>query len=342
MTFYLSGENSVPEEQTPITIGCSRPVSFLLHLGPFRDFSYNRLALHEQETCHAKDVIFSIAFAINVVSTTFQILSIVVMIRGSLWKQRKYLQYILINFTTTVSALCFTFFLFYRFVIENELMACVLGFNVFIFGIGWNFFAMMSLVIDCFVAVFWPLQFRVVMTIQQFLIFNSSVFAFLVVTVLVPIPYFGSFNDGYIQYFCAFEFIFPLYYRLFTYGLFAFFSILFIVFNVSVALGVAVAFAKRRSLTNNNNNNEQSSKNLLKTILRLMLLIATNVLLSLPLVSQPITYEYFPLSLGFLFSSSTGSVNTLILVMSDGQFRLKISEAFSRERKPKITPDSGR
>ena len=328
-TGQRTAETRLPLEESQISasFACNRPTRFTLHLGPFRDFAFDILVSINYDACFYDIPIFITALCFASLSFVLHSVSMSTVLRFSLWKERKYLQLLLLNFSSIVSVLCFGFFISYRYLFDLEQLLCVLGFQVFCFGLSWNNFSLISLSIDCVVAVFFPLKFRSLMTTKQFFLLNGGAFLFLVAVILLPVPVFGSMNDGYMTLWCELKRVLPEFYVLFVFAMSALGGILLILLNVGIGTGVVQALIQREKLTQQN---DVKSK-MLKLVFRLLSIICVNILFSLPLTLLLVGVRILSSdSVSIAIAMGNSIVNILIFGFSDEQFRKHVLAFFRR------------
>ena len=308
-------------------MGCTRILSPILHLGPLRDFSFNYLNSRQFENCFYVDSVFQISFCLNLLSFIFQILSCVVIGRRSLWRQRKYLQFLLLNITCILNVSGFFLLILFRgFLFKVELMVCLLTCNILAFTWGWSYFGLVGLSIDCFVAVFWPLKFKSIMTTRRFFYFNFATFIFNFLVAFLPLPYFGTRNDGYLLFFCTYIFNVPPFYNYFIFSVHMTLLLIFSALNASVGVGIARALMNRGKMVNQKKN---GSSVLLKSTIRLCIIITINIALTIPVAINNINTELVQDSIAISMSACSGPLNVIIFVVSDKEFRQNIRQTFS-------------
>lgn len=251
-------------------------------------------------------------------------LSLFCVLKLTLWRERKYLQLAFLNFTSIFCGVTFALFISYRFITRMERMACMIGNQFFVFGLSWNSFSIISLSIDCFVAVYFPLRFRSLMTVKQFLWLNVSTYLFQAVALLSPIPIYGKTNDGYLYAPCDIVDVLPRRYIWFLFGMSFVLGLTVVVLNIGVATGVILALIRRNRM---GAKDKSVYKKMQKLVLRLAAIIATNIFLNLPLLLTIVRlpsffsdFESIPIAL------SNGVVNILIFGAFDADFRRHIKK----------------
>lgn len=289
-------------------------VLFGLPLPDFHIVNYTPL---ETEYCVLHLMFFFVGIATAGFSFILQIFNLIIILKMELWKQRKYLQFAFITVTSAISAFSFSYLVMYRLFVEITQAVCILSFQIFLFGMAWNYFALLSLSLDCFVAVFWPLQFRSIMTLKQFFWFNGTSFIFLAVSlVIVPVSYFGSLNDGVLKFDCDLDRVASPEFFVYLQVLTAFMAICFIVLNFGVAVGVLKAYLTRLKMSDQKNN---SSKVLIKPVIQTSVIIFFNVVLTMPI--SIILRITLPFSVAYCLACTSGPLNTIFFSVTDKKFR---------------------
>lgn len=317
---------SSPEEKSPIQpLVCERPGFYLLYAGPYRDFKSFVMKIPFQ---HYPTFIKCFTQYVSIANCLFVCLGIMlhlgslhVIFKLTLWKERKYLQLLLLNFTSIFVSLSLLFFLLNRFIFELEQFMCVLGFQIFALGGFWNTFSLLSLTTDCVVAVFWPLKFRSVLTTKQFFWFNGSTFISFIIYFVASIYLYGFANDGLLRITCAFYLVFSKAYRNFTVMVSAILNISLFVLNVAVTFGVIVALTQRNI---RNHHSKVYNRKLLKLACRILAIVFGNIVCNLFLNFSAINVLLIPDSLAFLLASSSLYWNIIIFGVSDAQFRAHV------------------
>lgn len=315
-------KGSSPEEKSHIQpLVCERPVLYLLYAGPYRDF---RSFVMKTSFQHYPNIIRCFIQYVSIANCLFVFCGIMlhsgslyVIFKLTLWKERKYLQLLLLNFTSIFVSLSFLFFLLNRLIFELEQFMCVLGFQIFVLGGSWNTFSLLSLTTDCVVAVFLPLKFRSILTTKQFFLFNGSTFVSFLINFVVSIYLYGFANDGLLQITCAFYLVFPKAYRNFTVMVSAILNISLFALNVAVTFGVIVALTQRNKL---NHHSKVYNRKMLKLVCRILAIVFGNIVCNLFLNFSAINVSLIPESLAFLLASSSLYWNIIIFGVSDAQF----------------------
>lgn len=241
-----------------------------------------------------------------------------VILKLNSWKQRKYLQFIFLNMSSTFSGFAFFYLIFHRFIIEIEQMTCMISMHLMLLGIGCNYVALISLSVDCVVAVYWPLKFKVIMTTKKFFIFNSASVILMFVTLMLPAFYFGNLHDGILQSICEIAFAAPRYYIYFIAAFHVVVFFVFIVLNVGIAIGILISVIRRRKVITQEN---ESISKILRSTIRLAVIITVNFMLNMPSLSNLIFISHLPQSVVILLSVSSGPLNVIIFIVSDREFR---------------------
>ena len=324
---FLTEQQTLPSEESEISpsLACERSETVTLHLGPFRDFDLSVRGGQDFKRCFYYFPILIATVIFVFLGVVLHLTSLVLVVRLSLWKQRKYLQLLLLNFSTLVSALSFGFFISYRHFVILERFMCLLGYQVFTLGLSWNTFSLISLSIDCAVAVYYPLKFRSLMTTRQFFLLNGGAFVFLVTFLFAPISIFGSINDGYLDLWCKY-YIIPRLYAIVVLALSGLAGFILVLLNFGIGLGVVVAFLQRQKLAKD----AEIKSKLLKLVFRLLTIICVNILTNLPLSLKTVGIDTLNDALSIAIAMTNGVINIFIFGFSDEQFRMHILACFNK------------
>ena len=253
-----------------------------------------------------------------------------IIVHKGLWKQRKYLQFLLLNVTSVLCAIAYFFFLFSSKFLEVEQFVCVFRFQMLIFALGLNNSVLVSLSFDCFVAVYWPLKFHSIMTTKQFWLTNSSLLVIFTFNSLVSTLFFGFKNGGYLRSVCDLPQILPITYLIvfFLVAVISWFMIF--ILNISVTIGVFIAIVQRQKLTSGAN---KMSGTLLKLVIRLLAIVLVNVGCSVPL-SIPLLQKNLLSNILDAFSIAivAGFWNVLFFVASDESLRISFKQTLLCKR----------
>ncbi|MEL7308258.1 MAG: G-protein coupled receptor [Pseudomonadota bacterium] len=261
------------------------------------------------------------------VGSAVHVMSCFVIFKLSLWEDRKYQQLFLLNFTSIFCGLAFIFFLTYRWFVEMELFMCLLGFQVFNLGGFWNSFSLVSLTLDCFIAVYCPLKFRSILTMRQFFAFNVSALIVGLIIFFLPIFLYGFQHEGYLSYICTFIAVFPPSYSIFLLiqSLILGFSLVFL--NIAIVFGVIRALIKQKQLSPQA---RLCVKKMLKLVFRVVGVVAVNFVCSLFVTLIAVGIQIFPDSICFFLAMSSSIWNIGIYCLSDENYRKSFKKAFGR------------
>ena len=254
-------------------------------------------------------------------------------VHSGLWKQRKFLQLLLLNVTSVLCTIAYSFYHLSS-SLEIEQFMCVFRFQMLIFALGLNSFVLVSLSFDCFVAVYWPLKFHSIMTTKKFWWSNSSFLGIFAINPLVSIPYFGLQNDGYLKRKCDIVHIMPNSYSMIIFFVGASFWFMIFILNVNVTVGVFIALVKRQNLTSGAN---KMSGTLLKLVIRLLAIVLFNVGSSFPLTVTILRVELLYILDAFGIGIMAGFWNVLFFVVSDGDLRISFKETFFCKKKKSLS-----
>ena len=214
-----------------------------------------------------------------------------------------------------------------------EQFVCVLRVQLLFYGIILNSATIISLSVDCLVAVYQPLSFRSIMTKKQIYWTNGSIMIIFAFICLTPIPLVGFQNDGYLRGMCDVRKVLPFNYLTLCIliGLVGWATIF--ILNISVTIGVFKALIERQKITSGTHNNKIKGK-LLKLVIRLLAIVIVNIVSNIPvniLLIGPILFN--PIAMyGLSILSGVGYV--LIFVISDGKVRTSLKHTFCYKKCP--------
>ena len=199
-------QQTLPLEESPVPLlVCDKKHLYTLHLGPYRDLVVISLPYYNLY-CY-EIAIKNATLIVTIIGMLLHVASLCVIAKVSLWKERKYLQLLLLNFSSIFVGFGLLYFHTNRSFIAIEQLACTIRFQIFVLGGTWNIFALISLCLDCVVAVYWPLKFRALLTAKQFFVFNGSSFISILIISLSPIFLYGFTQDGLMVHSCVFYYI---------------------------------------------------------------------------------------------------------------------------------------
>ena len=206
----------------------------------------------------------------------------------------------------------------YPSVAQIERFGCIFVGTFFCFTSSVFHFSLLSLTCDCLVAVFLPLRYRAIVTVQGIAIPNVIILLFMfVILVIYPLIRFSHIDHGYLQSKCSLGDVASLDFQFLMFIITASQNALLIVFNFIIVVKVVVTLTQRKKIAAS----ELSiRKSLMKLSLRLLGIIAFNTGLTLPLTLQLMRIDMFKYaSIPFAFAMSVGTLNTMVFFFGDAE-----------------------
>ena len=282
--------------------------------------SHRSVALyHFDPVCTDETTMFHVAIALDLASIACCVSSVVYLMSNGLVAKQKFFQITYFFVITIVTNFGFLVLILTRSQMHVDRFGCILGYSIFLFSSMCFQFSLLSLTCDCFIAVFFPLQYRAVMTKKALIIPNAIVLITLFIIIVVyPIPAFSRIHKGYLWQHCSVDQVFSHNYMKIL-GIITFtINTVFIVLNVTIAFGVLRSLIKRNQISASE---ASLRKSMMKLSLRLIVIIFFNFGFTLPLSLEFFGIELFEESFSFALGVSLGLWNTLIFVAGDPEIR---------------------
>lgn len=311
---------------------CARNRLIRFELGYYREAHYITLSFNN---CHFKPVIYSIILVFLFIVLVLNTFSAVMLVQHQLYDNTHHLQLLAMNGYSLLVVLCFLYYMFYRRVFDMNRVTCVIGFQVFAFSLKCYGLCILSLTLECCIAVYFPLQHHSLLTPKRLIIFNACLLVFTVsFDVFLPIMLFG-FSSRPLQfcnYFSVFSTAFLLMENLF--GLFLALSI--IIGNFSVVITLCKTYNALKKKDNKLSKIEQQARRVIRQLLYLIIVTGG---CSFPLQililfgASGIKKLEIYYDIGIALMMTAGIWNVLIYFFGDAVIREKVNLVSSAPRR---------
>lgn len=315
---------------------CRTPHPFMLSLGVYR-FVTSSTSLRKNEKFYrcnffpiyekVNSVVFSIGFLLNVGS-------LVVLLSSPLRNNRKYGQLIVMNSVGIIDCVAFFYYFIYRFFLTDtpSRFQCILSFQMMGFSFNLLQTVLMSLLIECIVAIYSPFKYRSIVSVKRIVSFNLffivCIFLFLVVYPCIVYP--AQYGSEIV--YCSYGLALPEDF-LQLIGIFS--AIYFassIIFCLLIGIGVIQALVRRRALAS-----QKDSKFITQSLAltsRLFVIVIANYVCILPLVATMfgIFSTGMMQDISLVLAFSVCSWNVLIFVFGDESVRRDFKSLITNRR----------
>lgn len=277
------------------------------------------------------DLYYGNYLLISVICSSFvlSVLFAIFLVYEKLWKSKKYSHLFYLNIMNLVLLLGFSIFVAITTYGERMVLPtqCILKLQILSISFQMYFLALISLGIDCALAVFIPLKYRSMSSMKLFFVINLSVFAvLLVIEVFLPLTL--AYVDSSKQRSHCESQVFQNLSHYFV-GNQILSAIMFAIatcVNLLIAIGVIKSILKRKKLTTKRENNVVMLA--LKLVFRIICVLGGNYACLSLLFLYPFgfSYEkYTPPTIILSTSLSAGIWNNVIFVFLDEQIKKKFT-----------------
>lgn len=188
---------------------CQLFYSIHLYAGPLRSHYHRSL----NDYCNFDAYGFNIVNVFNIASLVANFSYSVFLLVSGLHKEKRNHQVLGVNLAGIIVYSCFIYYFSYRLYIRAERVVCLLGIQLLVLAANFFTFSLLSLSVDCCVAVFKPLKYRFIVTKSRILTSYFCVFIFgLVFFIIYPLLAFGTMYDGWLLDTCSWMKIVPINY----------------------------------------------------------------------------------------------------------------------------------
>lgn len=264
------------------------------------------------------------AFALTTASLIGNFGSICYLLFSNIKLKRKYQQLLYLNISSWFVAAGFMILIslphFHHYL---DRPTCQFRFCVFGMSCSIYITSLLSLTIDCLVAIFYPLRYRIIVTTRRVVIPNVVAFLlFLFFNIIYPMYAFGWRYGGYI-FICDYKAIYPIWFSAVVIVLSVIIMLSLAILNIAVLLGVTRALCVRQTLTGSN---ARVRNQVMKLSLRLMAILTCNIGLSLPLLLSTVSIKILATSevVFFAIFMSSGLFNIILFFIADEEIRGKL------------------
>lgn len=248
--------------------------------------------------------------------------------------KRKYQQLLYLNVTSCSVAVCLLIHSLYRLLFYNfNRFWCLFGFSVLTLATSIFGTSLVSISIDCLIAVVRPMQYRLIVTTRRVVILNVIVLGwFLFFNAIYPLSAFSWKNGGHL-YYCLMENVMPSWYQMAIGLTSAVLMLMIMILNMSVLGAAANALWGRQRLMGAN---AQVQRQVLKLAMRMIMIVTCNIGLSMPLNSQTLKLVYLGDDVLFSLFMSIGPANILLFVVADAELRQRVATDMFQCGRPKF------
>ena len=302
---------------------CAIERAKIINVGSHRnmgEYKYNNY-------CSSDETMFPVAVALGIISIICCLCVVVYLVHSGLAEKQKFFQ-ICYLFTGTIFANSgFIIMILYRSSRHVERMGCIFSYTLLGFSSVVFYLAVISLTFDCFIAVFFPLKYRTLMTKKTLIIPNIiTLILFFGFYILYPMIAFPSKHGGYMTKFCSATLAFPKFYLLILAAITFILNAMIILLNKVIVFGVLWSLIKRSKISTSESS---IRKSMTKLSVRLVAIILFNFGFTLPMTLKTLAINIFDDAVCFALVMSLGLWNTLIFVVGDAELRQKVCKRTS-------------
>lgn len=292
---------------------CRYPYLITLFVGSIVNVVSYTLTL----TCGFDAYGFTIAYYINIGSLCSIIIYTSFLVVKGFHKKKRNQQVICVNVTGFFAHSSLAFFLMYRFFFKVNKYLCLIGFQSFSVAGNLFNFSIVGLSLDCAIAVFKPLRYRVIVTKKRLLTCVCCLLIFCFITFFMyPLIAYGPMHDGILLSDCYLPRLLPKNYIIISSAFTVIMYVMIVFLNISICICVLVSFTQRKKLSNGN---QSVVRSIQKLVARLGVTIVLNVGCGLPLITLVLGFYTDPQSIGFISMSALGIINNLFFFLSDSK-----------------------
>lgn len=337
----FSGGSTVPQPNVfeEIEIFHCRPLApILLSLGVHRFIAGSSAMDSRIYACLFGRLFKMLWLCVAVVGIVLNFASFVFLTYKSLYRNKKMVQLFIMNIIGIIVELSFLYFATYRSFLTGvpTSLHCLLGFQVISFSLDLLQVIILSLLIDCSLAVFFPFKYKIIVTFRRIIFGNLVAMLFLMISLIIyPVMYEVLVRGNAQIVYCNFYIAIPHDFAFFM-GIVGLVLLNFnVLLTIIVVIKVIIVLINRRSVTNVSSRTIINSS--IKLVARSLCIVIGNFGCLTPIILYTLSFTLglshfrsdFFIDISSLLWISIPIWNVLIFFFGDVEIRSYLRNAFS-------------